>query len=87
MCLSIEHRVEQFKRYYTRCNDRPLFGFSAGGQYPLRFSQAAKHLPTDRALRPDDIVPEHFFPEYDRAHDLLRRLPALARFTAPKGCC
>jgi len=53
----MERRVDNFKRLYARENERPLIGFSAVSEYPLVRYPAAKGLPEDRALRPDDFDP------------------------------
>ena len=57
MAFSMEHRVDNFRRLYARENERPLIGFSAISEYPLIRYPAAKDLPEDRALRPDDFDP------------------------------
>lgn len=57
MLLSMEHRIENFKRLYAFENERPLIGFSAVSEYPFVRSPAAKDLPEDRPLRPDDFDP------------------------------
>jgi hypothetical protein len=52
---SIAERVDGFRRYYQRLNERPLLGFFCGSEYPLFRYRAAVALPTDRPLRPEDF--------------------------------
>ena len=54
---SLEDRVEAFKRFYRRENERPLLGFFTGSEYPLHRYPSARALPDDRPLTPDDIDP------------------------------
>jgi hypothetical protein len=54
-CQPIAERVSQFRRYYARTNERPLLGFTRGDGYPLFRYGAARSLPTDRPIRPDDL--------------------------------
>lgn len=63
---SIEERVENFKLFYQKKNERPLFGFFAGSEFPLHRYNAAKALPENRPLMPDDIEAEKFLDDYDR---------------------
>jgi hypothetical protein len=51
----IETRVAQFREFYARHNPRPLSGFFLGSEYPLHRYPAARSLPGDRPLRPDDF--------------------------------
>ena len=57
MHFSMEQRVENFRRLYALENERPLIGFSAVSEYPLIRYPAARNLPEDRPLRPDDFDP------------------------------
>ena len=68
--FSIEHRVEQFRRYYRRGNDRPLVGFFVGSDYPLHRWPASSDLPTNRPLAPDDFPIERYLEDCDRLFDL-----------------
>jgi len=52
---SIEQRVERFKKYYQRANDRPLLGFFVGSEFPLHRYPASRSLPENRPLIPDDF--------------------------------
>ncbi|NQU43277.1 hypothetical protein HQ520_08320 [bacterium] len=52
---SIVERVEQFKLYYARKNERPLFGFFLGSEYPMERYPASAELPSGRPLCPSDF--------------------------------
>jgi hypothetical protein len=52
---SVETRVAQFREFYARRNPRPLLGFFLGSEYPLHRYPAARNLPDDRPLRPEDF--------------------------------
>jgi hypothetical protein len=54
-CKSITDRVAGFRDYYNRTNRQPLLGFFLGSEYPLFRYRAARSLPTNRPIRPDDI--------------------------------
>jgi hypothetical protein len=57
---SMAERVEQFKLFYNKKNERPLFGFFYGSEYPIfRYPFAAK-LPENKALTPDDFNVDSF---------------------------
>lgn len=64
--FSIEQRVERFRRYYERANDRPLLGFFVGSDYPLHRYPASASLPTDRPLKPEDFDIEPYLDDCDR---------------------
>jgi len=66
MQLPIEQRVERFKQYYRRANERPLLGFFVGSDYPLHRYPASRSLPVDRPLRPDDFDIELYLDDCDR---------------------
>lgn len=53
--FSIDERVDRFRRYYNRANDRPLLGFYVRSEYPLFRYPATRSLPDDRPLTPDDF--------------------------------
>jgi len=63
---SIAERIDGFRRYYARQNERPLLGFYVGGEYPLHRYEAAKSLPEDRLLRADDFEVEPYLDDCDR---------------------
>ena len=48
-------RVKLFKQFHCRTNDRPLFGFFKGSEYPLLRYPFSRSLPEGRALQPDDF--------------------------------
>lgn len=66
----IEERVEGFRRFYRRENPRPLFGFFMGSEYPLLRYEAAKALPTERDLSPDDFPVEGYLEDCDRLFEV-----------------
>ena len=72
----VEERVHNFQLYYSRSNPRPLLGFFLGSEYPLHRYDAAKALPDDRPLNPDDVQVEPYLDDFDRlfeAHEALGR--------------
>ncbi|AQQ70090.1 Uroporphyrinogen decarboxylase (URO-D) [Limihaloglobus sulfuriphilus] len=69
MFYSIEQRVENFKKFYKRENDRPLLGFFVESEYPLHRYPASKSLPQGRPLAPDDFVVENYLADYDSLFD------------------
>lgn len=52
---SIKGRVELFKQYYTMENERLLFGFFYGSEYPVFRYPFAAELPKNKALTLDDF--------------------------------
>ena len=53
-------RVEGFKRFYRRENERPLLGFFWGNEYPLfRYPQSSR-LPVGRPIETADVPVEPF---------------------------
>ena len=63
--LPIPERVERFRRFYARENDRPLLGFFAGSEYPLHRYRAAGRLPDTRPLAPHDFDVERYLGDCD----------------------
>ncbi len=66
---TIDERVEQFRRFYARRNERPLLGFFVGSEYPLRRYEASRTLPTDRPLMPEDFDVAPYLDDCDRLFD------------------
>ncbi|QGY47817.1 hypothetical protein GM418_30425 [Maribellus comscasis] len=62
---SIEERIEQFKLFYARKNDRPLLGFFLGSEYPVHRYPAAKSIPERTILSPDHFSIEAYLNDYD----------------------
>ena len=62
---SVEDRVALFRQYYAMENERPLLGFFLGSEFPLHRYQAAKSLPQDRPLTPDDFRVEPYLDDCD----------------------
>jgi hypothetical protein len=69
MFYSIEQRVENFKKFYKRENDRPLLGFFVESEYPLHRYPASRSLPEGRPLVPEDFAVEDYLPDYDSLSD------------------
>jgi hypothetical protein len=57
---SMTERVEQFKLFHGRKNERPLFGFFAGSEYPVFRYPFAKKLPMGQPLKPGDFNLDEF---------------------------
>ncbi|MGI6031401.1 MAG: hypothetical protein ACOX7F_07855 [Eubacteriales bacterium] len=67
-----QQRVQRFRQYYQRKNDRPLLGFFVGDEYPLRRYPSFACLPQDRPLQPEDISVEALVADTEelyRAHE------------------
>jgi hypothetical protein len=62
---TIEERVEQFKKFYSKENERPLFGFFLGSEYPVHRYPAAKTIPEGTVLSPDHFSIEAYLNDYD----------------------
>ena len=68
--FSIQERVERFRRYYARANERPLLGFFVGSEYPLFRYPTARTLPAGRALTPDDFEAAAYLDDCDRLFEV-----------------
>lgn len=68
--LSVDERVERFRQFYRRANDRRLFGFFVGSDYPLHRYEASRGLPPDRPLKPEDFPVEPYLEDCDRLFEL-----------------
>jgi len=68
--FSINDRVEHFRRFYQRTNERPLLGFFVGSDYPLRRYRASDALPADRALTAEDFEVAPYLDDCDRLFEL-----------------
>lgn len=66
----IGERVERFRRFYRRENERALLGFFVGSEYPLHRYRAPAGLPTDRPLTPEDFDVAPYLDDCDRLFDL-----------------
>jgi hypothetical protein len=66
----IEERVDRFRAYYRRANDRPLLGFFVGSDFPLRRYDASRSLPEGRPLQPGDFGVGPYLDDCDRLFDL-----------------
>jgi hypothetical protein len=64
--LSVEKRVERFKRFYMRSNKRSLLGFFVGDEYPLHRYKAARGLPENRELIPEDFMVSQYMEDCER---------------------
>ncbi len=63
---SIKERVNNFGKYYSRKNERPLLGFYVESEYPLHRYNAAKKLPEAQPLKPKDFNAEDYLDDCDR---------------------
>jgi hypothetical protein len=70
---SIEKRIENFKKFYTRSNDKPLLGFFMESEYPLKRYPSTSALPQGRPLVPEDFVVDDLLDDYDRLFELHER--------------
>ncbi len=68
--FTIEQRVERFRSYYRKANDRPLMGFFVGSDFPLHRYPASASLPDDRPLKPEDFDIEPYLDDCDRLFEL-----------------
>lgn len=62
---NIEERVAQFKSFYKKENDRPLFGFFWGSEYPVHRYPAAKSIPENVFLTPDHFIINSYLNDFD----------------------
>jgi hypothetical protein len=68
--LSVEERVQGFKRFFAMSNDDgPLVGFFRETYYPLKRYRTESFLPGGK-LTAQDIDVEPFLPEYERLFEL-----------------
>lgn len=67
---SIEERVENFKKYYKKENERPLFGFFYGSEYPIHRYKAAQNLPQGAPLKPEDFNVDAFLDDFDALFEI-----------------
>ena len=56
----IDVRVNQFKAFYQRTNERPLLGFFVGSEYPLKRYPASRALPEGRPITHEDVAVETY---------------------------
>ena len=62
---SVEGKPDRYRRFWTRSPvERPLIGFSVGGWFPLQSYRAMQKLRGEPILRPDDLHPEEFLPDF-----------------------
>lgn len=67
---SVKTRVGNFKKWFNRENERPLFGFFLESQYPLhRYSNSLWDIESG-LIGPDMIVPERFLNDFRRLHKI-----------------
>ncbi len=62
---SIEVRVNQFKLFYNKKNERPLFGFFLGSEYPIHRYPAAINIPEKTLLTPDHFNIDAYLDDFD----------------------
>ena len=66
---SVQERVKNFQKFYQKKNERPLLGFFTGSEYPLFRYDAAKKLPENQPLRPEDFNVDKYLDDCDRLFD------------------
>lgn len=70
MHFSIDHRIRRAGEWFTRKNDRPLFGFYLGSQYPLhRFPRGSAALPTGE-VHASEVQVGPFLDDFDDLYRL-----------------
>lgn len=62
---SIDERVKQFKSFYKKENERPLFGFFYGSEYPVLRYPAGRSIPERTNLIPDHFNVERYLDDFD----------------------
>lgn len=67
---SIEDRVELFKQFYRKENQRPLFGFFHGSEYPIHRYKAANTIPEKTILTPDHFPVEPYLEDFEQLFDI-----------------
>ncbi len=70
MHFSVVQRVEHFRKYYQRKNERPLLGFFLESEYPLKRYPASGTLPEGRPLKPEDFAVNDYLKDCDRLFDI-----------------
>lgn len=63
---SMEARIALFQTFHRRENERPLFGFFKGSEYPLFRYPFSRMLPEGRPLRPEDFDIAAFVADTER---------------------
>ena len=63
---TIQEKVNSFKLYYERRNTRPLLGFFIESEYPLYRYNAARLLPDNTMLSPNDFNVELYLDDCER---------------------
>lgn len=61
---NIEERVAQFKLFYLKQNERPLLGFFHGSEYPVHRYRAAKAIPENVWLTPDNFNVDSYLDDF-----------------------
>ena len=62
---NIEERVEHFKLFYEKKNERPLFGFFRGSEYPIHRYPSAKNIPENTSLTPDHFKIDSYLDDFE----------------------
>ncbi|HTU01130.1 MAG TPA: hypothetical protein VMG58_04915, partial [Candidatus Sulfotelmatobacter sp.] len=63
---SIDKKRDRYARFWARSPvERPLIGFSVGGWFPLQSYRALQRLRGAASLRPEDLDPAAFLPDYE----------------------
>ncbi|MEN8230280.1 MAG: hypothetical protein ABFS38_19115 [Bacteroidota bacterium] len=67
---SIEERVGLFKQFYNKTNQRPLFGFFHGSEFPMHRYRAAGTIPERSVLTPSHFPVEPFLDDFEELFDI-----------------
>lgn len=67
---SIEERVDQFKLFYSKQNERPLLGFFYGSEYPVHRYRAAKAIPENVCLTPDNFNIDSYLNDFESLFEM-----------------
>lgn len=79
---SAAERVGLWRHYFRRENPRKLLGFFYDSEFPARRYRAARKLPDDRPLLPEDFIVEEYLADYDRLHAEMEECPGDFIFSA-----
>ena len=66
---NIDVRVEHFKSFYERRNERPLFGFYYGSEYPIHRYPSGRDIPENTILTPEHFSVPSYLDDFDMLFD------------------
>lgn len=64
--LKTEERVEKFRQFYNKTNQKPLLGFYTGSEYPLGRYASSRSLPENRELTPADFDVDSYMDDCEK---------------------